>query len=158
MGFASGAVTSIFTGAIVDGIGRKKAVLIYCILEIFINYLEQYPIFLFLVISRVVGGITTNLLFTVFETWLVTEHRRRHFEEEKLQIILRDSNIVSNLAAILSGYIAHGLASAYGPVGPFEGAVGFTMLALLIVASIWCENYGNKGKDDSLIQNHLGEW
>jgi MFS family permease len=149
LGFSSGAITSVFTGAIVDRIGRKKAVMIYCALEIFINYLEQYPVFLFLVISRVIGGITTNLLFTVFETWLVTEHRKRHFEEEKLTIILRDSNIVSNLAAILSGYIAHLLASAYGPVGPFEGAVGFTVIALVIVTLLWCENYGDETHTDS---------
>jgi MFS family permease len=145
-------------GAIVDRIGRKKAVIIYCILEIIINYMEQFPILLCLIASRVIGGITQNLLFTVFETWLVTEHHRREFEDDKLEIIIRDSNIVSNMAAIISGYIAHCLASLLGPVGPFVGAVGFTFLSLLIVGLLWCENYGNNvsGKQSSM-QGHVSK-
>lgn len=144
LGFASGAFTSLFIGAIVDNLGRKRAVLMYCILEIIINYLEQYPSLICITISRLIGGITTNLLFTVFEAWVVTEHRRRKLEESKLEDLFRDSNLVSNSAAIISGYIAHCLAStSLGPVGPFVGAVVFTFLALLIVSLLWCENYGN---------------
>ncbi len=111
-------------------------------MEMLINSLEQYDNFLGLIFSRVLGGITTNLLFSVFESWLITEHRKRGFEEEKLEIILRDSTIVSNSAAIVSGYLAHCLAGAYGPVGPFEGAVTFTGVALGVVALLWTENYG----------------
>lgn len=143
LGFVSGAFTSPFIGPLVDRVGRKRAALAYCVLEIIINLLEQYPLFIGLILSRVVGGITTNLLFSVFESWLVTEHRLRGFKEDKLEIILRDSTIVSNSAAILSGYIAHYLASYFGPVGPFEGAVAFTGLAMVLVRSMWTENFGN---------------
>ena len=160
LGFASGAFTSLFIGAIVDNLGRKRAVLMYCVLEIIINYLEQYPSLICLTISRLIGGITTNLLFTVFEAWVVTEHRRRNFEESKLDDIFRDSNLVSNLAAILSGYIAHCLAStSLGPVGPFVGAVVFTFVALLIVSFLWCENYGNEDHGDAAptLRDYISE-
>ena len=149
IGFASGAITSPFIGPVVDKIGRKRAAIIYCVLEMIINYFEQYPIFLGLFLSRVLGGVTTNLLFTVFESWLVTEHRKRAFEEEKLEIILRDSTIVSNSAAIVSGYLAHCLAAAFGPVGPFEGAVAFTAVALVVVGLLWSENYGGDRQSTS---------
>ncbi len=121
--------------------------------------MEQFPILLFLVISRMIGGITTNLLYTVFETWLVTEHRKRNYSEDKLGIILHDSNIVSNLAAIVSGYIAHCLAKAFGPVGPFKGAVGFTFLALLIVTLLWSENYGSQSSENKTLsmKDHIGK-
>merc|ERR1711957_215894 len=122
--------------------GRKKAAMLYCFLEMVINQIEQYPLFIGLIFSRVVGGITTNLLFSVFESWLVTEHRKRKFPEEKLEIILRDSVIGSNVAAILSGFLAHGLAEKYGSVGPFMGAVCCTGIALILVSSVWSENYG----------------
>lgn len=147
LGFISGALTSPFIGPMVDGIGRKKAAMLYCVLEIIINLMEQYPLFIGLIASRVIGGITTNLLFSVFESWLVTEHRKRGFEEDKLEVILRDSTIVSNSAAIVSGYIAHSLASVLGPVGPFEGAVTFTWVALLLVGLLWTENYGSNSTD-----------
>lgn len=127
--------------------------MIYCVLEVIINYFEQYPNLIGLIMSRVLGGITTNLLFSVFESWLVTEHRRRGFEEEKLEIILRDHTIVSNSAAIISGYIAHCLAAKYGPVGPFEGAVALTIVALVIVGFLWSENYGTTS-----VKKELSSW
>ena len=34
--------------------------------------------------GRVLGGITTALLFTAFDSWMVTEHRRKGFSEDLL--------------------------------------------------------------------------
>jgi len=143
LGFVSGAITSPFIGPFVDKIGRKNSAMLYCALEMFINWLEQFPYFYGLIASRVIGGITTNLLFSVFESWLVTEHRRRGYTEDKLETILRDSVILSNLAAIASGFLAEFLAVKFGAVGPFEGAVMCTAVALLLVMSMWRENYGS---------------
>lgn len=143
LGFLTGAITSPFIGPFVDKIGRKKAAMLYCSLEMFINWLEQFPYFYGLIVSRVIGGITTNLLFSVFESWLVTEHRRRGYAEGKLETILRDSVILSNLAAIASGFLAEFLAMKFGPVGPFEGAVTCTAIALVLVSTMWRENYGS---------------
>lgn len=143
LGFVTGAFTSPITGPLVDRIGRKKAAIAYCVLEIGINMLEQYPILIGLIVSRMVGGITTNLLSSVFETWLDTEYRKRGFDEKKYEIIMRDSVVISNLSAIASGYLAHQLAERLGPVGPFEGAVTCTAIALAVVSVVWTENYGS---------------
>ena len=117
--------------------------MLYCFLEILINRLEQYPVLAGLIFSRMVGGITTNLLSTVFDTWLDTEYRRRGIRKKGgYEIIMRDSVIVSNLAAIGSGYLAHTLAAAYGPKGPFEGAVMCTTIALIVIVFFFTENYG----------------
>jgi len=129
--------------------GRKRAALLYCVLEVFINLLEQYPFYYGLVASRMIGGFTTNLLSTVFETWLDTEYRRRGIEKEKYELILRDSVIVSNVAAVVSGYMAHVLAEYYGVVGPFRGAVSCTLIAFLVILGVWSENYGTPSEDDS---------
>jgi MFS transporter, MFS domain-containing protein family, molybdate-anion transporter len=149
LGFVTGGLASPITGPLVDKIGRKKAAILYCLLEIFINRLEQYPYLFGLIVSRMIGGITTNLLSTVFETWLDTEYRRRGFAKEKYEIIMRDSVIVSNLAAIFSGYLAHSLAEDYGAVGPFQGAVTCTFIALVVVCFVWTENYGSSDEDDT---------
>eukprot|EP00980_Cylindrotheca_fusiformis_P001816 scaffold408_cov71-Cylindrotheca_fusiformis.AAC.17 len=144
-----GAVTTPLTGSLVDKFGRKNSAICYCVLEIMINQLEQYPYIAGLIVSRMVGGITTNLLSTVFEAWLDTEYRKRGLPEEKYEILMRDSVIVSNLAAIASGYLAHVLAESYGPVGPFKGAVSCTTLALIVVAFLWTENYGKSQTEPS---------
>ena len=110
--------------------------------------------------SRILGGITTNLLFSVFESWLVTEHRKRGFEENKLEIILRDSTIVSNSAAIVSGFISHSLAEYSGPEGPFAGAVVLTAFALILVGLLWTENHGREltSEKKSSWKSNMGKW
>ena len=158
LGFVTGALASPITGPLVDRLGRKRSAILYCVLEISINMLEQYPILSGLIVSRMVGGITTNLLSTVFDAWLDTEYRRRGLAKEGYEIIMRDSVIVSNLAAIGSGYLAHVLAERYGPVGPFEGAVTFTSIAMIVVMFVWTENYGC-GEDQQMkgMREFLGD-
>ena len=156
LGFLTGAVTAPITGPLVDKFGRKRSALLYCALEMFINMLEQYPFLVGLVASRMIGGITTNLLSSVFETWLDTEYRKRGFDQEKYEVLMRDSLVVKNLAAIASGYLAHILAEQFGPVGPFEGAVSCTGIALVVVALVWSENYGSE--DEAAEEKKVSEY
>ena len=81
-GFLSGAIFAPFLGSLVDKFGRKRSCIVYCILEIIINWLEHYSSFEILLLGRVLGGISTNLLFSAFESWMATEHRKRGFPEE----------------------------------------------------------------------------
>jgi len=142
LGFITGAFTAPITGPLIDRFGRKKSALLYCALEVGINMLEQFPFLSGLIVSRVVGGITTNLLSTVFEAWVDTEYRNRGFAKEQYETLMRDSVVVSNLAAIASGYLAHILAESFGNVGPFEGAVTCTAIAFAVIFVLWTENYG----------------
>ena len=81
-GFLSGAIFAPFLGSLVDKFGRKRSCIVYCVLEIIINWLEHYSDFYTLLLGRVLGGISTNLLFSAFESWMATEHRKRGFPEE----------------------------------------------------------------------------
>jgi hypothetical protein len=81
-GFLSGAIFAPFLGSFVDKFGRKNSCIMYCVLEIVINTLEHYQDFGVLLLGRVLGGISTNLLFSAFESWMTTEHRKRGFPEE----------------------------------------------------------------------------
>lgn len=159
LGFVSGAFSSPFIGAFVDKFGRKRAAALYCVLEMIINQMEQHPMLIGLIAARVIGGVTTNLLGSCFEAWLVTEHRKRKFDEESLELLMRDSSIISNSAAICSGFLAHALAEFLGPVGPFQGAVATTSIALTLVLSIWTENYGSSGHGEveKSIFSHMRE-
>lgn len=83
-GFLSGACFAPFLGSAVDKFGRKNACIVYCVLEIIINCLEHSTNFGILLFGRVLGGISTNLLFSAFESWMTTEHRKKGFPEEWL--------------------------------------------------------------------------
>ena len=157
LGFFTGAVTAPITGPMIDRFGRKRTALLYCALEAGINLLEQFPFLSGLIVSRMVGGVTTNLLSTVFEAWVDTEYRSRGFSAEQYETLMRDSIVVSNLAAIASGYLAHVLAEAMGPKGPFEGAVTCTVLAFVVIFFLWTENYGTCGERQSSIANSFTE-
>ena len=83
-GFLSGAILAPFLGSAVDKFGRKRSCIAYCVLEIIINTLEHSQNFYILLFGRVLGGVSTNLLFSAFESWMTTEHRKKGFPEEWL--------------------------------------------------------------------------
>lgn len=147
LGFVAGALATPITGPLIDKVGRRRSALLYCALEIGINLLEQYPYVITLVICRMVGGITTNLLSSVFDAWLDTEYRLQGLDKDGYELILRDAVIVSNLAAIASGCLAHFLAECIGLVGPFQGAVSCTCLAFVVIWMLWSENFGSSVTD-----------
>jgi len=180
LGFFTGGILSPITGPWVDQVGRKRAALVYCALEILINTIEQFPNIWCLIGSRMLGGFTTNLLQCVFETWLDSEFRQRQeqqlrelelqstttpaakqeliqAQQEAYELLMRDAVIISNSAAIGSGFLSHILSEISGPVGPFRGAVVCTMIALVVVAGMWTENYGGNNQptttDPSTPQN-----
>jgi|EP01049_Picozoa_sp_SAG25_P010738 hypothetical protein len=68
-GWISSAFFSTFIGTFVDKYGRRRGCIAYCVLEIVINCLEHVPTFEWLMVGRVLGGLSTCLLFSVFESW-----------------------------------------------------------------------------------------
>lgn len=83
-GFLSGAFFAPFLGSAVDKFGRKNSCIVYCLLEIAINTMEHSTNFQVLLLGRVLGGVSTNLLFSAFESWMTTEHRKQGFPDEWL--------------------------------------------------------------------------
>jgi MFS family permease len=142
-GFLSGAIFAPFLGSAVDKFGRKRSCIVYCVLEIIINVMEHSTNFQLLLLGRVLGGVSTNLLFSAFESWMTTEHRHRGFPEEWLTRTYAETSIGNGLMAILAGIVAQVLEDYLGHIGPFQGAIALTVLALLMILS-WKENYGEE--------------
>lgn len=142
-GFTSSAIFGTFLGLQVDALGRKKGLLIYCILEVIINILEHFPSFWLLWVSRIMGGVSTSLLFTAFEAWMVSAHRRQGFPEEWLEDTFGIASSGNGLSAIIAGLIAQVAADKFGEIGPFQVAIALTILAFFLILP-WEENYGEK--------------
>lgn len=160
-GFLSGGIFAPFLGSFVDKFGRKRSCIIYCLLEIVINVMEGYQNFTILLLGRIMGGVSTNLLFSAFESWMTTEHRRQGFPEEWLSKTYGVCSIVNGTTAILAGIVAQLLEDAFGHIGPFHGAVGLTALALVLILG-WEENYGEEHVGDhsksSLVHQFVEGW
>lgn len=146
-GFLSGAIFAPFLGSAVDKFGRKNSCIAYCILEIVINILEHFEDFPTLLLGRVLGGISTNLLFSAFESWMTTQHRINGFPEVWLEKTYAATSIGNGTTAVLAGIVAQLMEDQLGHIGPFQGAIALTTLALLLILT-WEENYGEAKEGD----------
>lgn len=160
-GFLSGAIFAPFLGSAVDKFGRKRSCVVYCILEIIINTMEHSQNFIILLIGRILGGVSTNLLFSAFESWMTTEHRKRGFPEEWLARTYSETSIANGVMAVVAGIVAQVLEDYLGHIGPFQGAIALTALALLLILR-WEENYGEEHAGDhtqsSLYHQFVEGW
>merc|ERR1712021_57225 len=105
-GFATSGICSIFIGPYIDQYGRKKACVLYCVLEVVINLFEHSSNFQILLAGRVLGGLSTALLFTALESWMITEHRKQEFPEQLLSNTFSLAAMGNGVMAVLAGVIA----------------------------------------------------
>lgn len=145
-GFASSAIFGTFVGSYADRIGRKNGCIAFCVLEIVINLLEHVPSFWPLFVGRVLGGISTSLLFSSFESWMVTEHRARGFSDAQLEKTFSLASVGSGLSAVIAGTVAQFAADILGEIGPFQLAIALTVISMLLILP-WKENYGDENID-----------
>ena len=130
----SSAVFGTVVGGLIDLIGRKEACLFYCALEVIINLLEHSVSFKALLLGRVLGGISTSLLFSAFESWMVAEHRNRRFSEDLMSETFSKASVANGFLAILAGIVSHTATHYGGILGPFQLAIVVTVVAAIKVS------------------------
>ena len=109
-----------------------------------------------LLIGRILGGLSTTLLFTAFESWMISEHRRRGFDESWMAETFAWAAAGNGIMAILAGFLAQVAADVNGDIGPFQLAILLTVLTLIVIA-FWNENYGEEHKHDDKAKQTSGE-
>lgn len=148
-GFLSGACWAGPVGFWIDKYGRRFSCIVYLVLEIIINVCEHFNDFKILWVSRILGGITTCILFTGFEAWMMSEHRKRGFPEAWAADTFGKASFINGCSAIMAGILAQFCADYFGEIGPFQAAIALTASAIFFVAR-WPENFGGSdGKEDN---------
>jgi hypothetical protein len=96
--------------------------------------------------GRFAGGVSTTLLFSVFEAWMISDYHERglHICEDPLESsTVLDSTFsamttLSCIVAIVSGIIGDGLVQASGTrTGPFMASIFCCIAAAVLIATIW---------------------
>lgn len=143
-GFLTSAIFGGVVGGYVDKWGRRFGCVVFCVLEIIINTMEHVPSLPVLFIGRILGGISTNLLFSAFEAWMVSEHRKLGFSESSLVSTFTIASWGNGITAIVAGFIAQWSVTGLGlgDIGPFQLAIALTVLCLVLILMWWGENYG----------------
>jgi MFS family permease len=136
-------------GALADRFGRKKFVLLYAVLYAACAFCHHFQDIYVLTAARVLGGASGTLLYTVFDSWMCHEHRRRKFDDALLESTYSLQAFLNSLSAIVAGVVAQFGVDAFpkrevmpnmfvgGPLVPFEIAIGTLGLAFVVASFRW---------------------
>mmetsp|Transcript_75389 Transcript_75389/g.125694 ORF Transcript_75389/g.125694 Transcript_75389/m.125694 type:complete len:458 (+) Transcript_75389:66-1439(+) len=168
-GFGASAVVGTVVGSLADRFGRRKFAILYCVIYFGHCVTKHWSFFGVLMVGRILGGISTSLLFSVFDSWLVSESQREGFTGEQLGNTFSLAYFGSSVAAIAAGQfgeIAANLSPLTGIGGgmyyggyvtPFDLSNVVLVLCMLYVSSRWSENYGQSdGQPEGNFGNALG--
>lgn len=142
IGFASSGIFGTFAGSFIDQLGRKNGCILYCVLELIINGIEHVNDFRLLLFGRVLGGISTSLLFSTFDSWMIAEHKKRQFQDKWLARTFSLAAVGNGVTAVLAGLLAQVSSIYMGEIGPFRLSIVLTALGLFLILD-WEENYGD---------------
>lgn len=106
-GFGSGMTLGSLVGGLADTWGRKRMVLVYCICYAISCLLKHCRPFGLLLSGRVLGGIATSLLYSVFDAWLIKAHSLRGVPNTYLSESFSVANVGSSIVAIVAGLVAN---------------------------------------------------
>lgn len=128
-GFGSGMSLGSVVGGLADTWGRKRMVLVYCVCYTLSCLAKHFRPFSVLLLGRVLGGVATSLLFSVFDSWLIRAHSVRGIDKSFLSHSFSVANFGSSVVAILAGLLANAVVGTTADGGNkstlqplFEGA------------------------------------
>ncbi|XP_072162922.1 molybdate-anion transporter-like [Diadema setosum] len=146
-GFAASVIFGGMTSTLADRFGRKKLCITFCIVYSVSCFMKLSRSYGLLIIGRILGGISTSLLFTAFEAWYAHEHLETHdFPKEWLSVTFSKATLWNGVLAVAAGIIANVFAGffGFGPVAPFLLSIPLLMVAGALVAMGWQENYSDQ--------------
>ncbi|EFA75523.1 hypothetical protein PPL_11027 [Heterostelium album PN500] len=142
-GFLSSMCFGIIVGPIADKYGRKLMSIIFGVLYSASCLTKLVNDFGILLAGRVLGGISTSLLFSVFESWMVAEHNAREYPDSLLSSTFYIATFLNGIVAIFAGLWSSFAADRWGFVSPFMWALGLLVICTVLIITSWNENYGN---------------
>lgn len=132
-------MSATFVGSLADRYGRKLACMLYCMIYSVSCLTVLSGDITILFFGRALGGVSTTLLFTTFDAWLVAEVNRQGFEGEgRLSSILGEMSTANGFVAIACGVASQVLVQVFGSEKtPFVASVVCLMCALLLISRYW---------------------
>ena len=144
-GFASSVFFGTSCSYLANVCGRKKACVFFTIVYSICCLTKLSRNYGVLIIGRILGGISTSLLFSAFDAWYVYEHTQIHdFPSEWVSQTFSKATLFNSLISVVAGIVANCFAEwfGFGPVAPFLVAIPFLMAAGVLIHLTWDENYG----------------
>ena len=144
-GFASSVFFGTSCSYLANICGRKKACVFFTIVYSICCLTKLSRNYGVLIVGRVLGGVSTSLLFSAFDAWYVYEHTQTHdFPGEWVSKTFIKATLFNSLISVAAGFVANCVAEwfGFGPVAPFIVAIPFLIAAGVLIQLTWNENYG----------------
>lgn len=143
-GFGSSMIVGTFVGGLADNMGRKLMCIMYSVCYVTACLTKLVPEYWTLMLGRFLSGVSTSLLFSVFESWMVCEHHKQGFDNTLIGDTFAYATFGNGLVAVGAGLVANYSAESYGYVAPFVVAIVPLLTVAAFVFFTWSENYGNQ--------------
>jgi MFS transporter, MFS domain-containing protein family, molybdate-anion transporter len=157
-GFGSSLLFGTVVGGFADKYGRKANCLLFAVLYSVGCVTKHFNDYWVLMFGRLMGGISTSILYSAFETWMVHEHKALGFADEWLNGTFSAMTFGSGLSAIVAGLFAGGLSSTFGLVAPFDGSMILLIVGGVVIFQTWRENYGDSSRLSTGFDNFGKAW
>ena len=126
--------------------GRRKLCLIFCVTYALTCGCILFPYLPVLLVGRVLGGISTSILYSAFESWLISSSTGLALAQSDLSIIMGRATLLNGFIATAAGIISNQLVSATTSfTAPFIASGALLLLAYVVIRGTWIENYGGGG-------------
>eukprot|EP01034_Spumella_vulgaris_P024658 gene24658-31027_t len=102
-------------------------------------------------LGRFLAGVSTSLLFSVFESWMICEHHKQGFDASLLSDTFAYATFGNGLVAVIAGLIANSVADSFGYIAPFLVAIIPLVIVAILICFTWNENYGSYQSNSGLV-------
>ncbi|KAF7345309.1 DUF791-domain-containing protein [Mycena sanguinolenta] len=134
--------------------GRKRLCLVFCITYTLACLCILVPMFPVLFVGRILGGISTSILFSAFESWLISAATTHALPQADLSTIMGRATLVNGLVATGAGVFSNQLVGFSGSfASPFIASGALLILAWVVIGATWVENYGGPTADSSSVMS-----
>lgn len=99
-----------------------------------------------LFLGRILGGVSATLLYSVFESWMVTEFNRLLPDEpgSTMSDIFSTLTTLNTIVAVAAGILAEWVVRMTGTAkAPFMTSIIFLALAFGAISKNWVSNYSS---------------
>ncbi|KAK9703573.1 hypothetical protein K7432_010656 [Basidiobolus ranarum] len=154
-GYLTSALFGAFLGSLADNYGRKRICLWFTVLYSIASILATVPNLAILFFGKILAGISTSLLYSIFESWMVSQHFKEDFSPFALSKTFSWATFLNGITAISCGLFADTVVERFGESAPFYAAVGCFGFGAALITIFWSENYGGT---EVVIENCTFLW
>ncbi|KAJ5346838.1 uncharacterized protein N7506_000091 [Penicillium brevicompactum] len=125
----------------------KKACQAYCVAYVLSNLTMLSGNIWILMLGRALGGVSTTILFTAFETWMVSEFHRQDLTHTlcSLSSLYGTMSAVNGFIAVGSGVVAQILVAIFASEkAPFMASIVCLVVACYFISTLWVENHRSR--------------